>query len=105
MNPLPGQDSLVHWDLNSFPLGHCSCHGRLQGDEAKVAHCFTFTEHIINFRKTEGIVDSNQHTRVESTANGMTNLAVTVVIITVAIILGVNICIRLQEVRPSESIK
>ena len=94
-----------HRDLNSFPLGNCGCHGHLQGVEAKVAHCFTFTEHIINFRKPEGIVNSNQLSRVESTANGMTNLAATVVIITVATILGVNIYLRFQEVMPSELIK
>ena len=105
MNPLAGQGSLAHRDFNCFPVGNCGCHGHLQGDEAKVAHYFTLTENIINFRKTEGIVASNQLSRVESTANGMTNLAVTVVIITVATILGVNIYIRFQEVRPSESIK
>ena len=57
-------------------------------------------EYLINFRKNQGIVDSNQVSRVESTANGMTNLALTVVIITVATMLGAFIYIRLQEVRP-----
>ena len=58
------------------------------------------TEDSINFRKNQGIVDSSQLSRVESTANGMTNLAVNVVIITVATMMGANICIRLQEVKP-----
>ena len=57
-------------------------------------------EDLFNFRKTQSIVDSSQLSRVESTANGMTNLAATVVIVTVATMMAANTYIRLLEVKP-----
>ena len=56
-------------------------------------------EDLFNFRKTQSIVDSSQLSRVESTANGMTNLAATVVISTVAIMLAAIVFVRLQQVK------
>ena len=57
----------------------------------------------ILFRTNQGIVLSSHLSRVESSANGMTNLAAGVVIIAAATIGGANIHFRLKEVRPSQS--
>ena len=59
----------------------------------------------ISFSKNEGIVGSTHLSRVESSANGMTNLAVAVVIITATTMLAANLHVRLQEDQHSQSIK
>ena len=94
----PGHPALAACHHHPAALGHRGRLRHLQAGQEQVARPGRDASMCVFVRKNDGIVSSTQLSRVESSANGMTNLAAVVVLVTGTVIGAVSFYTRLRDV-------